>query len=111
MKKIIEYPLKDGHLILIEVEEPERPSNQAIRGVPLPTHEVIERATQTFEDALEKVKPAAAIIIAKLKELKSPPDQIGLEFGIKFAAKAGAVIASADAEANFKVTLTWKREA
>ncbi len=111
MKRLLEYPLKDGSLVLVEVEEPERPSTAAIRGVQLSSHEVVERATQTFEDALEKVKPAAGAIIAKLKELKSPPDQIGLEFGIKFSAKAGAVIASADAEANFKVTLSWKREA
>lgn len=111
MKRLIEYPLKDGNLVLIEVEEPERPANSSVRGVQLPSHEVIERATQSFEDALEKVKPAAGVIIAKLKELKPPPDQIGLEFGIKFSARAGAVIASAGAEANFKVTLTWKREA
>lgn len=111
MKKLIEYPLKDGNLVLIEVEEPERPANPAMRGVQLPSHEVVERASQNFEDALDKVKPAAAVLISKLKELKSPPDQIGLEFGIKFSAKAGAIIASADAEANFKVTLTWKREA
>jgi hypothetical protein len=110
MKRLIEYPLKDGNLVLIEVEEPERPVNPAMRGVQVPSHEVVERATQTFEDALDKIKPAASAIIAKLKELKTPPDQIGLEFGIKFSAKAGAVIASAGAEANFNVTLTWKRE-
>ncbi|HMV48521.1 MAG TPA: CU044_2847 family protein [Blastocatellia bacterium] len=110
MKRLLEYLLKDGNLVLVEVEEPERPSTAAVRGVQFPSHEVVERATQTFEDALEKIKPAAGVILAKLKELKSPPEQIALEFGIKFSAKAGAVIASADTEANFKVTLTWKRE-
>ena len=110
MKKLIEYPMKDGSLVLVEVEEPDRPGGPPMRGLPHPPHEVIERATQTFDDALDKIKPAAATIIAKLKELKTPPEQIGLEFGIKLSAKAGAFIASADAEANFKVTLTWKRE-
>lgn len=110
MKRLIEYPLKDGNLVLIEVEEPERPSAPTMRGLTGPAHEVVERASQTFEDALEKVKPVAAVIIAKLKELKTPPEQIGLQFGIKLLAKAGAVIASDDSQANFKVTLTWKRE-
>ena len=36
------------------------------------------------------------------------PDEIGLEFGIKFNAKAGAVFASVDSEATFKVSLKWK---
>ncbi len=110
MKKLIEYPLKDGSLVLIEVEEPDRPLASPMRGLPNTSHEVIERATQTFDDALDKIKPAAAAIIAKLKELKTPPEQIGLEFGIKLSAKAGAFIASAEADANFKITLTWNTE-
>ena len=93
MKKLIEYPLKDGSLILIEVEEPERPGAPPIRGLPHSSHEMIERASQTFDDALDKIKPAAAAIVTKLKELKSPPEQIFLEFGIKLSAKAGAFIA------------------
>ena len=110
MKKLIEYPLKDGSLVLIEVEEPDRPPTSPMRGLPHSPHDVIERATQTFDDALDKVKPAAYAIITKLKESKTPPEQIGLEFGIKFSAKTGAAIAFTDAEANFKVTMTWKRE-
>lgn len=113
MKKLIEYPLKDGSLVLIEVEEPDRPPTSTaspMRGIPNSQNDVIERAIQTFDDALDKVKPAAYAIITKLKESKTPPEQIGLEFGIKFSAKAGAAIASTDAEANFKVTMTWKRE-
>ncbi len=31
-------------------------------------------------------------------------------FGLKMNAEAGAVIASGGVEANYKVTLTWKRE-
>ena len=33
-----------------------------------------------------------------------------MEFGLKMNAEAGAVVAAAGAEANHKVTLTWKRE-
>src|SRR5437868_2738548 len=76
MKKLVEYPLKDGSLVLVEVEEPDRPGGPPLRGLPHPPYEVIERATQTFDDALDKIKPAAAAIIAKLKELKTPPEQI-----------------------------------
>lgn len=34
-------------------------------------------------------------------------EEIALEFGIKFNAKAGVIIASVDSEATFKVALKW----
>jgi len=106
MKRLIEFPAEDGSIILMEVDEPE---GEGMVRVTRPG-EIAERANQTFESALERIKPAAAAIIGKLSDLRVPPDQVGLEFGIKFGAKAGAFFASADTEANFRVTLTWKRE-
>ncbi len=38
------------------------------------------------------------------------PDEIGLEFGLKFNAKTGVIFASADSEATFKVSLKWTNE-
>ena len=106
MKRLIEFQSEDGGIILMEVDEPE---SEGMVRVARPG-EIAERANQTFESALERIKPAAAVIVEKLRDLSVPPDQVGLEFGIKFGAKAGAFFASADTEANFKVTLTWKRE-
>ncbi|HKQ07601.1 MAG TPA: CU044_2847 family protein [Blastocatellia bacterium] len=105
MKRIVEVPLEQGGTLLIEVDDPE--IRTGIRSIS-PT-EVAEQAKQTFESALEKIKPAASAIVDKLKSISDPPDQIGVEFGIKLSAKASAFIASSDAEANFKVSLTWKR--
>jgi len=45
-----------------------------------------------------------------LRELAVSPSEIGVEFGIKVSADAKAYIASAGGEANFKVTLIWKRK-
>ena len=69
-----------------------------------------EKAQETFEAALDKIRPAAQTIIQKLRALHDPPDQIQVEFGLKLNAQAGAFIAAASTEANYKVTLTWKRE-
>ncbi|MFP4033603.1 MAG: CU044_2847 family protein [Desulfococcaceae bacterium] len=36
------------------------------------------------------------------------PDEIGMEFGIKFSAKFGtAILASANGETTFKVSMKW----
>jgi len=107
MKQLIEFPLEDGDTILVEVDVPEEAGMvPAARG-----EEVIQRARQTFEQALEKVRPAAQAIVRQLRALYDPPDEIKVEFGLKMSAEAGALIAAASAEANYQVTLTWKREA
>jgi Trypsin-co-occurring domain 1 len=39
----------------------------------------------------------------------NPPDEVQVELGIILNAEAGAILASASAGANYKVTMTWKR--
>lgn len=107
MKHLVEFPLEDGSTVLVESDEPES-RGPVVRGVGL--HEITETAEQTFEAALAKIRPVAAAVIAKLRDLSDAPEQVAVEFGIKLGAKAGAFIASADTEATFKVTMTWKRE-
>jgi len=106
MKHLVEFPLEDGSTVFVESDEPDR--GPVVRGIA--AHDIAEKAEQTFETALEKIRPIAAAIIAKLRDLTDSPEQIGVEFGVKLGAKAGAFLASADTEATFKVTLTWKRE-
>lgn len=105
MKRLVEFPLEEGSFILVEVDVPDESGM-----VPASRGEVIERAQQTFEQALDKIRPAAQSIIVKLRNLNDPPDEVEVEFGLKMSAEVGAIIASASAEANYKVTLTWKKE-
>lgn len=106
MKHLIEFPLEDGDSVLVEVDEP-APEGGVVRAAR--PGEIAVRVGQTFESAMERVRPAAAAIIAKLRGLADPPDKVKVEFGIKLSADAGAFVASAGAEANYTVTLTWKR--
>ena len=106
MKHLVEFPLEDGSTVLVESDEPEK--GPVVRGIT--PHELAEKAEQTLETALDKIRPVAAAVIAKLRDLSDAPEQVEVEFGIKLGAKAGAFLASADTEATFKVTMTWKRE-
>jgi len=105
MKQLVEFPLGGGGSVLVEVEEPE-PEDGLVRAA---RRGEIEEASQNFEVALEKVRPAASAVISKLREMSESPDEIEMEFGLGLSAKAGAFIASAGTTANFKVTLTWRR--
>ena len=108
MKYYTEFPLEDGGVILVVTDtlEPE----PGIEMASTRDSKVINKASQTFEAALETVKPAASGIIAKLRKLVDPPNEIEVEFGILMSADAGAVVATAGVEANYKVTLKWKRD-
>jgi hypothetical protein len=106
MKRLIEFPLEDGATILVEAEVPEErgmiPAARGERGV--------LKAQQTFEAALDRIRPAAQVLIQKLRALHDPPDEIQVEFGLSLNAQAGAFIAAASTEAHYKITLTWRRE-
>lgn len=106
MKRLIEFPLEDGTSILVEIDEPE-PEGGVVRAAR--PGEVVARAQQTFSEALDKVKPAASTIIQKLRGLSDPPDEIEVEFGLKLSAEAGAFVAAAGIDANYTVTLKWRK--
>jgi hypothetical protein len=106
MKRVIEFPMENGEMLLVEVEDVGG-SSSTLRGLPSPN--VIERARVTYEQAIDNIRPAAERIIVRMRELAEPPDVIDLEFGIKLSADIGAFLASTSAEAQFTLRLTWNR--
>jgi hypothetical protein len=107
MKHLVAFPMKDGSPIVVEVDEPESEGGVVRAARP---GEIVETAKQTFEDALARVQPAAEALIEGLRESGGSLDEAAVRFGIKLSAKAGAIFAWGGGEANFDVTLTWKRK-
>ena len=104
MKRLVEFPQEDGTSVVVEIDD-SMPEGGVVRAAR--PGEIAERASQTFEAALSKIKPMAGAIFTTLKDLAQCPEQIQVEFGVKITASAGAVLASAGVEGNYKVTLTW----
>jgi hypothetical protein len=90
--------------VLIEVEE------EAGVGVTRGLHpsDVIATVGNSFEAALEAIKPAAVAVANKFRDFTNSPESVEVEFGLKFAGQAGAFIASASTEAQFRVKMVWK---
>jgi len=111
VKRLVEFPSETGEPILVEVEDVGL-AGETRRG--LSPSALVERAQTSFEDALEKARPMALGLVGKLRAVGdaagSPPDEVQVEFGIVLNAEAGAILASASAGANYKVTMTWKRQ-
>lgn len=99
--RLVAYPLADGGEILVE-ESVEDRGGLAGRG------DVVEKARQSFQDALATLRPAVAAVIAQVEDLVQKPDEIGLEIGFTLKGEVGAVIARTAAEGSFKLSLKWK---
>ncbi|TKA00510.1 CU044_2847 family protein [Actinacidiphila oryziradicis] len=75
------------------------------------THDAVEAAGRTLQEVLAPMRPAMQAVVGQLRGGIAPPDRISLEFGIKFSAEAGVVVARTATEANFTVSVEWNRPA
>ncbi len=104
MTEIVEFRLASGELVYVEApEEPGAPRPMSRGG------EAVKKASETFEAALEKVKPAARAVVEAFRELNEP-DEIGLEFGIQFKSSANVFVLTGEGNASFKLSLKWKSD-
>src|SRR5436190_18729782 len=103
MKRLIQFPTEGGETITVEVKDEDGQLGHAGRG-----GDVAQKAAETFEAAMSRLKFLTSKVVSTLPNLNDP-DELSLEFGVKLSAEAGVVIASASAEANITVKLSWKR--
>jgi hypothetical protein len=99
-KRLVNYELDDGSTVTFEADDATRGIVPAARG-----QEEVVRATETFEQALERIKPAVNTLRTYLDGLSA--NEVQVTFGLKVSAEAGMIIASGAVEANYAVTLKW----
>lgn len=100
MTELVAVTLEGGGAIVVEMDHAAGTVVKAGR-----PGEVVGRATQSLENALESVGPMAQSVLAKLRE--SGPQEVTVQFGLKLTAEAGAVITKTSGECNLTVTLHW----
>ena len=109
MSHLIEFPLDEGGVIWVEVEEVEIEGG-TVRAGRLGDMMKKVQAKVTFDEALNQVCTSTERLIAKLRGLKDQPHEIEVVFGFKMNAEIGASIAKASSEANYTVTMKWQHE-
>ena len=107
VKRLVEFSLEQGGSVLVEIDEP--PAGPVTRGLGRDHSALVEQAGKTFEDATATITPAARSLIARLRSVEDAPDEIGIQFGVQLSAQTGAFIASVAGQANFTVSMTWRR--
>jgi hypothetical protein len=107
-KEIAQFSLEDGTKFLVEVQEPE---GVPVERVAINAGQMVLQAKQTFEEAIESVKPVASVLISRLKRgMTTPADEVEVKFGLKLTAEAGAIFTSISGDVTFEATLKWKEE-
>jgi hypothetical protein len=106
MTRYIEFELIDGGTVIIEAEgEP----TEGLVSASSPG-EMVEKAKDTFDEAIEHVRGAAGVIVRKLRSLTDPPDEMEVTFGLKASGELGnIVVGKGGVEANYTVTMKWSR--
>jgi Trypsin-co-occurring domain 1 len=106
--EIVEFALPDGRLVGVEV------TPAVVRGRVEKVgrlEQQAEAARKSFAKALDDVRAAAGTALERFSSMPSRPDEVEITFGVKFDARAGAVIAETGLSAHLQVKLTWARGA
>ncbi|MGK5550636.1 CU044_2847 family protein [Actinomadura kijaniata] len=105
MPYFLEIPLRDGQTMLVEMTDQDDGLAPVGRG-----RDVIERLPDSFSGALDRVQMFTEEILERMRQHRRRPDRVAVEFGLKFSAKSGLVIAEAAGEAHLKLIAEWSHQ-
>ncbi|MQY14151.1 hypothetical protein SRB5_43130 [Streptomyces sp. RB5] len=105
MSYVIEVPVEGSESVRVEVSE----NTDGVVRVARPG-QVMAVAQESLQQSLDKIRPVAAAVWEKLRDMPRTPDKVSVEFGIKLSAEAGVIVAKGATEANFVVTMEWSHD-
>jgi hypothetical protein len=104
-----EVPLASGGLVVVEADQAFPPGRDSGTTLASPTLSgSIGKATRNLRDLTADLKPMIEDFKAGLGGLAS--GDVEIEFGLRFSAETGFVVAKGTAEVNFTVRVAWKNE-
>ncbi len=109
MSKYVEFPLEGGGSILIEAaDEPARASAGFLRDGE--NHGSADKAQVSFDASVEAVRRSADLLVTKLRDLSTPPDELQVNFNLKASGEMGGLtVGKSGADANYTVMLKWQK--
>jgi hypothetical protein len=102
MNKLIEFNVPSGTVV---VESQDAATGSVVRGAGLAR--LTEKAGMSLTETLSVIRPVAEEALAACRDLVTLPDTVEVEFGVKFDAHVGAVIAKVNTEGTLRVKLVW----
>ncbi|MGC4950467.1 CU044_2847 family protein [Streptomyces sp. DT224] len=102
MPEVVSFEGPDGASLQVEVPD----DAPGLERISRDSGEVV-RAGRRLEDALAQARPALRSVMESVRALG--PDAYEIEFGMKFNAESGVVIAKTAIEGHFAVKVSWNR--
>lgn len=102
MNRLIELKVAGGSVL---VESSDEAAGSVVRGGA--AGQVVEKIGRSMEEVLSVIHPVAEATFSACRAITTPPDEVEVDFGLKFDAKVGVVI-SASTEGSFHVRLAWR---
>ena len=62
-----------------------------------------------IDEKLSDLKPLASKILHTFSSMENRPEEMIVEFGVKFSAEGNLIITSGTMETNFKISAKWKK--
>lgn len=81
-----------------------------VQRVSISPADIAKKSKEALDSAMNTIHNMARHVITTVESLAQRPSEVEVSFGLKFDAKAGAIIARAGMEASINVRLTWQRE-
>jgi hypothetical protein len=69
--------------------------------------DLIKKSDEAVEKAIGTIQNIAERVNSMINSIENKPTNVEMEFGIKFDAEMGAIVAKVTAEGSMKVKLTW----
>jgi hypothetical protein len=114
MADYIQFTSADGNSLLVEVDEGEVSSQQAIQkaGLREMAGKSVAVAQTSFEHAIQQaMQYNAQVFLQSVVNLPILPSEAEITFGLKITGEVGNVaVGKAGGETNYTIRLTWKRE-
>lgn len=113
-KKVAQLLVDKNTTILVETTEEERqPSTGGMENAGI-IDEIkayaIQTAKEKFTDAMSIISYSSNTILGEIDKIKKKPAEAQIEFGVKITGEGKAMLASGGIDANYKVTLSWKKK-
>ncbi|WP_328899405.1 hypothetical protein OHR86_04995 [Streptomyces sp. NBC_00441] len=102
MPEVVSFEGPDGASLQVEVPD----DAPGLERIARDSGEVV-RAGRRLEEALAQTRPALRSVLESVRALG--PDAYEIEFGMKFNAESGVVIAKTAIEGHFAVKVSWNR--
>jgi hypothetical protein len=95
----VSYSLEDGTTVRFETDA----------ATTFSTAGAGDKVVTAVKEAVQPAVDAAKLVLDRLEETK--PSEVSVTFGVKVSGGAQWVVARAAGEANFTVTMVWRRDA